>query len=67
MNQFTSFLHAGYRLKEESIRERIATTAIGAQGDSKTIQRFMGKNPAQEQTPNMSPEDFIKKFDRSRS
>jgi len=65
VNQFQSFLKAGIAIKQRKAQEDLAVTALGSQGDSKSIQRAMskfGNDEPQPQPSGISPEEFSKRF-----
>ena len=65
MKQFHSFLTASIAMKKRKTQEDLAITALGSQGDTKSIQKVMrsfDRKKQQEVSSGVGPEEFSKRF-----
>lgn len=67
MTQFQNFLSAALNMKKRKSQEDLAITALGSQGDQKSIQKVMRsfeekKSSKMNDSPGISPEEFSKRF-----
>jgi len=65
MTQFQCFLSSASNMKNKSVQENLAITALGSQGDQKSIQKAMRgfeKRKPQPETKGVSPEEFSRRF-----